>query len=91
MLTAMNRQILTLSALATAAVCLTPTLSAAEEITLVSADGSVRFSGEFIDFQNDAYVMDINGTELNIPAAFFLCEGDACVETIATVQDGPSS
>lgn len=61
-----------------AALILTPAVASAGEITLTSADETVRIRGEFVGFQEQAYVIRYRSFELVVPAANMRCDGDDC-------------
>jgi phosphate transport system substrate-binding protein len=62
----------------------------AGEVTLSSADGTVNMTGEFIDFQDNAYVIGTALGELRVAASRVSCAGESCpsfgaVETDFTI------
>ncbi len=65
--------------LAIAAVAITPSMLAADEITLTSADQTVKLRGEFAGFSNYAYIIVYKGHELHVPAGLMTCEGADCL------------
>ncbi|MEM9795374.1 MAG: hypothetical protein AAF919_02730 [Pseudomonadota bacterium] len=47
-------------------------------VTLASPDGSLRVSGDLLEFTNGTYVVATNVGELRIEAEMVTCEGDGC-------------
>lgn len=68
----------TLSALAIAAVTIIPTAAVSDQVQLKSSDGTVDMKGEFVDFQDDHYIIRTALGDLRISAARVRCEGEAC-------------
>ncbi|SFR55267.1 phosphate ABC transporter substrate-binding protein, PhoT family [Yoonia tamlensis] len=65
-------------------------MTQAGEVTLSSADGTVNMTGEFIDFQDNAYIISTALGELRVAASRVSCSGDSCpsfgaVETDITI------
>ncbi|MEM8802853.1 MAG: phosphate ABC transporter substrate-binding/OmpA family protein [Pseudomonadota bacterium] len=60
------------------AVLMTSTAAFADEVTLKSADGTVNLVGEFVDFQDDNYIIRTSLGDLRISASRVRCEGAAC-------------
>lgn len=48
------------------------------EVTLRSSDGTVNMTGEFVDFQDNAYIIATALGELRVAANRVSCIGDAC-------------
>ncbi|MEJ6404181.1 hypothetical protein [Yoonia sp. 2307UL14-13] len=48
-------------------------------MTLTSADGTVRFTGEFLRLEGLSYVIEVNGNEVAVPAFEVNCEGEDCL------------
>ncbi len=67
-----------LRALAVAGALIAPTFAIAEDITLKSADGTVNVVGEFLAFEENAYLIKTGLGELRISAERVRCEGEAC-------------
>jgi len=55
-----------------------PSFAIAKEVTLKSSDGTVNIVGDFVAFEENAYVVKTGLGELRISAARVRCEGDAC-------------
>ncbi|MFK7752398.1 MAG: phosphate ABC transporter substrate-binding/OmpA family protein [Sedimentitalea sp.] len=55
-----------------------PTLAAADQVTLKSSDGTVNIVGDFVAFEDNAYVVKTGLGELRIAASRVRCEGLAC-------------
>ena len=64
------------TAAAFALLAATPAL--AEDVTLVSSDGTVNIVGEFVDFTENSYIVRTALGELRISASRVRCEGAAC-------------
>ncbi|MCV2880418.1 phosphate ABC transporter substrate-binding/OmpA family protein [Actibacterium sp. XHP0104] len=60
-----------------------PSAALASEITLQSTDGTLKFVGEFIDFQDDHYIIKTNLGNISIGSAGVTCAGDACPDLAA--------
>lgn len=67
-----------LRALAVAGALIAPTFALADDITLKSADGTVNVVGEFLAFEENAYLIKTGLGELRISAERVRCEGEAC-------------
>jgi phosphate transport system substrate-binding protein len=67
-----------LRAFAIAGALTLPALASADEVALKSADGTVNIVGEFVAFEENAYVVRTGLGELRISAERVRCEGDAC-------------
>ena len=59
----------------------------AAEVTLRSSDGTVNMTGEFVDFQDNAYIIATALGELRIAANRVSCLGDACPDLNAGEAD----
>ncbi|SFJ88932.1 phosphate ABC transporter substrate-binding/OmpA family protein [Jannaschia pohangensis] len=81
----------TLRGLALAGAALLPTLAptavAAEDVNLISSDGTINIVGEFVDFTENSYVIRTALGELRLSAARVRCEGAAC-PVIETTKAG---
>ncbi|GFE63817.1 phosphate ABC transporter substrate-binding/OmpA family protein [Litoreibacter roseus] len=75
-----NRQINrgALSTLALVAATAFPLHTNAAEVTLKSADGTVDLTGEFVDFDDNSYIIRTSLGNLRVSASRVSCEGDAC-------------
>ena len=60
------------------ATCLFAVPAAAQDITLVSRDGSVELSGTFLGFDGEYYRIDTVYGELTVDGSGVRCEGPAC-------------
>lgn len=60
------------------ALLMSSTATFADEVTLKSADGTVNLVGEFVDFQDDNYIIRTSLGDLRISASRVRCEGAAC-------------
>jgi phosphate transport system substrate-binding protein len=67
-----------ISAAALTAAMVAPAATMAGEVTLKSADGTVNLVGEFVDFNDNNYVIRTALGELRIAASRVSCEGDDC-------------
>ena len=67
-----------LGALAIAIAGVMPTAAVSDQVQLKSADGTVNLSGEYVDFQDDHYIIRTALGDLRISAARVRCEGEAC-------------
>ena len=61
------------------AVATVPIQSIASEMILTSADGTIQFRGEFVRFDGLNYVIEVNGSEVIVPALEVNCEGEDCL------------
>ncbi|MEM6941824.1 MAG: phosphate ABC transporter substrate-binding/OmpA family protein [Pseudomonadota bacterium] len=55
-----------------------PTLAAADDVVLKSADGSINLSGELVEFTDQFYVLRTTLGDLRVSAERVRCEGDGC-------------
>ena len=76
-----------LRALIVAGAIAMPSLAVADEVTLKSSDGTVNIVGEFVAFEENAYVIRTGLGELRISAARVRCEGAACPVIETTTAD----
>lgn len=76
-----------LFSLAVAASVTVPTLTSAAEIQLRSSDGTVNMSGEFVSFEDNAYIISTALGELRVSASRVSCFGDACPTLDVTEAD----
>lgn len=60
--------------------------AAANEIALTFHDGTVTIRGEFMGFNNNAYLVKTKAGEINIPASYVTCEGVDCITILASAQ-----
>lgn len=67
-----------LCAIVIAGASLLPFNAMADEVTLKSSDGTVNLVGEFVDFQDDHYIIRTGLGDLRIAASRVRCEGEAC-------------
>jgi phosphate transport system substrate-binding protein len=67
-----------ISALAIAAATIIPTAAVSDQVQLKSSDGTVNLTGDFVDFQDDHYIIRTALGDLRISAARVRCEGEAC-------------
>lgn len=67
-----------LRALAVAGALVAPSFAMAEDVTLKSSDGTVNIVGEFVAFEENAYIIRTGLGELRISAERVRCEGAAC-------------
>ncbi len=65
----------------------TPTTGIAKQVTLKSSDGTVNIVGDFVAFEENAYVVKTGLGELRISASRVRCEGDACPQFETTGAD----
>ncbi len=59
----------------------------AEQVTLKSSDGTVNLVGDFVDFQDDNYIIRTALGELRISASRVRCEGAACPQLETDAAD----
>ncbi len=69
--------------LSTAAIA-EPAMQSPNEITLVFTNHDLTVAGEFVGFQDDAYIIIKDDQEMHVPAILVQCQGAAC-EVAATV------
>ncbi|WP_298907471.1 phosphate ABC transporter substrate-binding/OmpA family protein [uncultured Aliiroseovarius sp.] len=55
-----------------------PAVAFASDVTLQSADGTLKFVGELIEFKDGKYILNTNLGNIAIGADGVVCEGDAC-------------
>ncbi|MEM7642165.1 MAG: phosphate ABC transporter substrate-binding/OmpA family protein [Pseudomonadota bacterium] len=67
--------------------CLATGVATAQEVTLKSSDGTVDIVGDFVDFEDNTYVIRTGLGELRISAARVRCEGEACPEITTADAD----
>ncbi len=67
-----------LSGILFSAAVLSPHSASAENVTLLSQDGTIRVSGEFIRFEENIYLIKTALGELRLSAERVRCEGAAC-------------
>lgn len=67
-----------LRALAVAGALVAPSVAIADDVTLKSSDGTVNIVGEFVAFEENAYIIRTGLGELRISAERVRCEGEAC-------------
>ena len=58
---------------------LAPAIASADQITLTSADNTVRFTGEFAGFDQDKYLIYVKGHMIALPIMMMNCEGSDCL------------
>lgn len=80
-------KIKSLSALALFCTAISPLAGHAQEITLTSNDGALNIVGKFIEFSDDAYVVETALGRLQIKAGRVQCSGDACPRFDAPAAD----
>jgi len=68
----------TVAGIALASAFLVPSASLAQDVTLVSTDGTINVTGEFVAFENDTYVLRTALGDLRIASSSVICEGAAC-------------
>ncbi len=75
----LNKQLKTsAAAMALAAGFILPSATFAAEVTLRSTDGTINVTGDFVDFQDDTYIIRTALGELRIAASSMTCEGASC-------------
>ncbi len=63
-----------------AALCLClPNMSLADQMVLTMDDKSFAFRGEFVKFDQDAYLIRTQAGEIYVPASLVSCEGVDCL------------
>ncbi len=67
-----------LRGLALAGALLLPSLAQADTVNLISSDGTVDITGEFVEFTENSYVIRTPLGELRLSAERVRCEGAAC-------------
>lgn len=67
-----------LRALAIAGAMAVPTLAMSGEVTLKAPDGTVKMVGEFVSFEDNAFIVRTGLGELRVAADSVTCEGDSC-------------
>ncbi|MEL6571818.1 MAG: phosphate ABC transporter substrate-binding/OmpA family protein [Pseudomonadota bacterium] len=67
-----------LSSLLLSAAIVLPSVGQAEEITLLSQDGTINIKGEFVSFEENIYLVRTALGELRLSAERVRCEGAAC-------------
>ena len=75
----LNKQLkMSAAGLALASAFLAPTGALAQDVTLISTDGTINVTGQFVSFENDTYVLRTALGDLRIAASSVICEGAAC-------------
>lgn len=74
------KQTVAATALAALGAIALPSAAVAKEVTLKSSDGTVNIVGDFVAFEDNAYVVKTGLGELRISASRVRCEGAACPE-----------
>lgn len=64
-----------------------PSNANASPITLTFPDHNVTIVGEFVGFQQNAYVIASDMGKLFVPASLVTCEGQDCFEIIASTDN----
>jgi phosphate transport system substrate-binding protein len=64
--------------IALASAFLAPSALLAQDVTLVSTDGTINVSGQFVSFENDTYVLRTALGDLRIASSSVICQGAAC-------------
>ena len=65
--------------------------AAAETITLLSSDGSINLTGEFIAYSAESYIIDTIHGELRVAPELVTCHGAGCPSTDTDKSDVHSS
>jgi len=68
-----------IAAVAMTTLTLMPGIAAADMITLSMPDNTLKLSGEFLGFDQNAYVVEIAGTQVRVPVGLMHCEGADCL------------
>lgn len=61
-----------------ASTALAPNVSVAQEVTLTAIDGSINIVGDFVEFQDDYYIIATALGQLRVEAGRVQCSGEAC-------------
>ena len=64
-----------------------PNFAAAQEVTLTSSDGTVNMTGQYVDFQDNAYIISTALGEMRVSATRVSCAGAACPDLTTTDAD----
>lgn len=59
----------------------------AQAVTLTSSDGTVNMTGNFVDFQDNAYIISTALGEMRVSASRVNCTGAACPDLTSTEAD----
>ena len=76
------------SIIVAAAAATLPSSVSANDIALTLKDHALTVVGDYVGFENNAYIINTVHGEMTIPAGMATCVGDACiaVATIFTVS-----
>jgi len=66
------------ASIALATSLLLPSTAMAQQITLISTDGTINVSGSFMGFEDDTYIIRTALGDLRVAASSVVCEGAAC-------------
>ena len=73
-----NHLKMSVAGLALASGMMTASAAFAQNVTLVSTDGTINVTGEFIAYEEDTYILRTPLGDLRIASSSVICEGDAC-------------
>ena len=82
-----NRFATMTAAVALASGILAPSAGIAGEVTLKSTDGTININGEFVDYQDDTFIVRTALGELRVAASSVVCEGESCPTFDAVAAD----
>ena len=71
------------SALVSAMVVAAPHAAVANEMALTLKDNGITISGEFVGFEENAYIIATSAGEVYVPSKYVTCEGADCVVQVA--------
>ena len=66
------------AALAVATSTLLPSTASAQDITLISTDGTINVTGQFMGFEDETYIIRTALGDLRVASSSVICEGAAC-------------
>lgn len=69
-----------ISMVAMTSLAVIPGVAAADEIILSLPDNTLRLYGQFVGFDQNAYVVEIAGNEIRVPVGLMICEGPDCLD-----------
>jgi hypothetical protein len=57
-----------------------PVVASADQMVLTTLGSGLQLQGQFLGFEGHAYIIDINGTRMHVPATLVTCEGVDCLD-----------
>ncbi len=76
----MNTRFGIVSAVSAVFFTICPAVASADQMVLTTLSSGLQLQGEFLGFEGHAYVIEINGTRMHVPAPLVTCEGVDCLD-----------